>query len=103
MLYSGADLIRTSGQQLERGEKLKVVPKEVEPAASPQQPQLTLDEETQNALLRFARFIHKESKEKEQKNRPRVSKFQPITHPYLRAQENLKRLDDSGQVLDIYA
>ena len=103
MLFSGADLIRTSGQQQARAERI-IEASGVAPVAGRSS---DLDEEMGNALQRFARFIHKESAaKKDAKKEPR--KPLPATvkrgpHLYWEAEERRARLDDFGRLLDIYA
>jgi len=67
MIYSGADLIRTSGQQAERVERLT---KHAEPIAAVQPPQKN-ESGLNDGLLRFARFIHKEKQKKPGKTPPK--------------------------------
>lgn len=98
MIYSGADLIRTSGQQQERLERLQVA-KEVKPTEQTPETKSSLDEETQGALLRFARFINKESKGKKPKPQPAPRKQ---AHPYTKAMEPLQKALDTGLTIDIY-
>ncbi len=100
MLTSGADLIRTSAKQSERLDRIRVVDP-VTPV--PDSGQATLDGDTQNALLRFARFVHKEKENK--KNPPPVKNKRPvgIPLPYL---IQIHLIADSsaqpGQQLNIY-
>lgn len=71
MIYSGADLIRTSGQQVERFGKLGPL-SPVNPVSETEKPsgeQSALDQNTQSALLRLARFVHDKNK-KEGKRPP---------------------------------
>ncbi len=106
MIYSGADLIRTSGQQQERLDRLKVVPneQEVKPPEKSAQTKSSLDEETQGALLRFARFINKENKENGPKKDPpkKLAPKGPADHPYKKSMSVLNRAMDSGLTIDIY-
>jgi hypothetical protein len=91
MIYTGADLIRTSGQHAQRAEKLELVKTPaVEPASS------NLDDSTQDALKRFARFINDK---KPKKPRPYTK---PSSHPYKRQSRAAMELD-RGQLLDIFA
>lgn len=66
------DLIRAASHQHERLEQVRGPKLEaVGSVASTPPAQNGLDGDTQNALLRFARFIHKEKKEKErEKEKP---------------------------------
>ncbi|NJL25821.1 MAG: hypothetical protein HC902_12030 [Calothrix sp. SM1_5_4] len=76
MLYSGADLIKTSGTQNDRLERLKVVTDPVAPApATEKSASSGLDEQTQGALLRFARFVRGKAGEE------RKAKSQPLPCP----------------------
>lgn len=96
MIYSGADLIRTSGQQQERVVKLNVpAVSEVKPTGESKS---RLDEETQGALLRFARFIHKDGQKNSSQKKTKGSK----NHPYIKAQQADDRWFEVGQNLDIY-
>jgi len=96
MIYSGADLIRTGSQHAERVTKLNVpAVSEVKP---PGESKSTLDEETQGALLRFARFIHKDGQKKPSHNKTKSTS----KHPYIKAQEPMDRWFEVGQNLDIY-
>lgn len=91
MIYTGADLIRTSGLQAERAEKLELVrTPEVQPASQ------NLDDSTQDALKRFARFINER---KPKKPKPQIP---PSKHPYQRQTKAAIELD-RGQLLDILA
>jgi hypothetical protein len=92
MIYSGADLIRTSDLQSQRAERLALVKTPaVEPASS------NLDENTQDALKRFARFI---TEQKPKKPKPYTK---PSSHPYNRQKARAAMELDRGQMLDIYA
>jgi hypothetical protein len=92
MIYSGADLIRTSDLQSQRAERLELVKtRAVEPASS------NLDESTQDALKRFARFM---GKQMPKKPRPYTK---PSSHPYNRLKARTAMELDRGQMLDIYA
>jgi len=91
MIYTGADLIRTSGLQSERAEKLELVrTPAVDPASS------NLNENTQDALKRFARFMNEQ---KPKKPRPNTK---PSSHPYSRTKARAAIELDRGQMLDIY-
>lgn len=95
---TGADLIKSAGQLTERAAKLGVAaPQEVKPAN--QAGKSALDEETQGALLRFARFIHKDGKQRapSHKKTPGNQK-----HPYIKAQQSEDRWYEVGQNIDIY-
>jgi hypothetical protein len=94
---SGADLIRTSSQQQERAAKLEITAQEVKPTN--QASQSNLDQETKGALLRFARFIHKDGK-RESPSQKKTSAGK--NHPYSKAQEPLQHLYEVGQNIDIY-
>jgi hypothetical protein len=113
MIYSGADLIRTSGQQQDRVERLRLADRgdagdagAVEPVSSPENPASGLDENTQGALLRFARFLHGRGgsgggagQGRADKKRSPISKSD---NPYIRFAERLERMSDGGQILDLY-
>lgn len=94
MIYTGADLIRTSGQQAARTEKLSVVksPAPVDPASS------EMNDDTKDALQRFARFLN----EKHPRGRP---KLLPSAqgNPYNRHKARSAMELDRGQMLDVYA
>src|SRR3712207_3094642 len=98
MLYSGADLIRTSNLQHERMERLEAMDS-VKPVAASDNPASTLDDQTQNALLRFARFIHKEGEKKKPLRSVRKSH---LKNPYVAAEEREVKLFSRGQTLDVY-
>ncbi len=100
MLYSGADLIRTSGQQQDRFERLQVA-KEVKPTEKAPETKSSLDEETQGALLRFARFINKDGKGKKPKSQPKIFTGSH-SHPYAKSMATLRQAQDTGLTLDIY-
>src|SRR3954470_8591354 len=104
MLYSGADLIRASGQQNERLQRLNTADEgAVPPVAAAQPASGALDGETQGALLRFARFINKEGEKKKPRPAPGTAAAGAAKRdPYREAEENHKRLFDRGQQLDIY-
>jgi hypothetical protein len=105
MLYSGADLIRSSGQQQERLDRLNTADAPLRPVAPPEKPNSATDGETQGALLRFARFIHKEG---EKKKKPSQSETTKASAPaaagdlYAQAESHRQRLFDRGHQLDIY-
>lgn len=101
MIYSGADLIRTSGQQQDRSDRLQIV-KEVKPAEKPSAPKSSLDDETQSALLRFARFINKENEQKKHSPKKSQTKTGSEKHPYQQSMAVLNRHMDSGLTIDIY-
>jgi len=100
MIYSGAELIRTSGQQAERMERLKVVDP-IPPVAAPTPSGTSLDDETHSALMRFARFI-KEDREPPPK-RPKKSALAKVLPDAYQAQIEIEeRRQDLGSSLDIY-
>lgn len=103
MLYSGADLIRTSGQQAERVERIKAA-ESVRAMENPGQSQSSLDGETQGALLRFARFVNDE-KNQSKKQPPKPSKPAPPGLPAAYASQigMGATVDGRGATLDIYA
>ena len=88
MIYSGLDLIRKSESTQVRAEKFAGV----RPVTEPQK--ANKDPDQQGALLRFARFVNKESKRKP------ASKSSK--HPYAAAFQRLRQIEDTGQMLDIY-
>ena len=99
MLTSGASLSRTSGQQAERADRLKVVDP-VQPVASPAANHSPLDGSTHDALARFARFIHKEKEKGEKPPRKHVPKG--IPDAYRSQIEIHNRRQDYGSMLDVY-
>ena len=95
MIYSGTDLIRTSGQHQARFERLGDKP---EPSAvqGVQSTSTELrDDDTKGALLRFARFIKGSTQKKRQGQRH-------SGNPYLRFQQRLQSQSDKGQLFDIF-
>lgn len=103
MIYSGADLIRTSGQQQDRLERLRLVDSSgVEPVGTPENPASGLDDNTQSALMRFARFIHKDKKEHPQRSQQPRKPASSMAHPYLKQAERWERLQDEGRLLNLY-
>ena len=101
MLYSGADLIRTSGLQHERLDRLDKEDGAVKPVSPPENPTSQLDDQTQGALLRFARFIHKE-KDKKPRKASRPETLNSATNPYIKAEEREAQLFGRGHSLDVY-
>lgn len=100
MLYSGAHLIKTGGQQLELFNKLKLGPQPIQPVNHASPSGSSLDEETQGALLRFARFINQENEKKQKEtNRPAQNK----SHPYKKAFAAEFKFTNTGLIIDIYA
>jgi hypothetical protein len=104
MLYSGADLIRTSGQQLERLEKLEAVapvrPVSATTASSDQSN--TLDENTHSALLRFARFVHDNKKQAPKPHSSKKSGSLPETY-LIQIAFSDPETREANHVLDLYA
>lgn len=101
-MLSGSDLVRTSGHLTELAQKLKVVDSPaVKAVESPPEGKQGLDEDTQNALVRFARFINKEGQKKHQ---PKPIKSAPKALPkaYLTQVEALDQDERSGGILNIY-
>lgn len=94
-------MIRTSGEQSERVERLKVA--EPVPAAPPSPAGNTaLDQGTQNALLRFARFVRDDQKRRRKtKATPRAEKA-ALPETYLFQIDLHGREHDLGSSLDIY-
>jgi hypothetical protein len=78
MLATGVDLVRTSASQAERLERFDPIEG---PAPIAKSQSSTLDTGTQDALMRFARFIHKEKKKRPilevVKAPPRKASIQP--------------------------
>lgn len=99
MIFSGADLIRNSGRQAERAEKLKDTSKTQVQAPEKKSP---IDEETGGALLRFARFIHGE-KDKKKKSAKKSASKRHAKNPYLELEERMAAEAAKGQSLDIAA
>ena len=103
MIFSGADLIRNSGRQAERVEKLKDTST---PAVKAPEKKAPIDEETSGALLRFARFIHGEKEKKKKpskKSSPNPASKRYAKNPYLAPEERLAEESAKGQSLDIAA
>jgi hypothetical protein len=101
VIFSGADLIRNSGRQAERAEKLKDTST---PAVQAPEKKSPIDEETGGALLRFARFIHgeKEKKKKPAKKTSLNSESKRYAkNPYVMLEERLAAESARGQSLDI--
>lgn len=89
---SGADLIKTSTHIHDRVERLRLA----EPVAaveSPGQSGSALDDDTQNALMRFARFIKNEG----QAQQPKPKK-KGLSAAYTRHLEQ----DEKGAILNVY-
>lgn len=63
-----------------------------------------LDEESQSALTRFARFIHRERDAKKKKSAPAAtpSRF-GSANPYRVAEEREAQRESLGQSLDVFA
>ena len=96
MIYSGADLIRTSGQQAERVQRLRPLSPAgaVAPVAS--------TDNSESALLRFAHFLRQEREKA--KAKPPNKAFQKKTsgNPYDLAEQRLQNAFGRGKILDIY-
>ena len=100
-MHSGVELIRTSGRQAERLDRLRPV-EPVPPVDNPTPSHSSLDNETQGALLRFARFVHAE---KEQKDKPPAKKKPPQGIPPAYLNQISFTPDESaktGSMIDIY-
>ena len=97
MIYSGADLIRTSGQQAERMERLQVVAPAA--AVSPTVP----PENADSGLLRFARFLQKERQKQKGKASPSASQSQTSSNPYVLAAQHQEEIFRRGHLLNIFA
>lgn len=102
MLATGVELMKTSASQAERLEAFKPL-EGTPPIAKTQAGASSLDSGTQDALMRFARFLHKEEKKK--KVYLEVVKAPPIKRtiqPYLDTlaiEENLLKI---GANIDMY-
>lgn len=108
MLYSGATLMRTNNDLQERLEKAGI--HRVKPVSGPAEQGENLDGDTRGALLRFARFIHKEKNPKQRKpgsasheQGARATRAPQAMHPYTTAFFALSKSLECGQILDIYA
>lgn len=88
MIYSGVDLIRQAENTQARVERLQGP----SPVAAAQSEEREPDQ--QGALMRFARFLHKEKRKKP------VSK--PSAHPYAQAFAKARQSEDVGQILNAY-
>jgi hypothetical protein len=103
MIYSGADLIRRSGEQAAAlraydGDRPATV-QAAKPVVSVQNESGRMGEDTGSALLRFARFVHDETKKKRDQNEAKKSRSK---NPYLRLQQHAKERSEIGQMYDIY-
>lgn len=102
-MLSGADLIKTSGQIQERAHRLKAVPdSDVKKVESPGQTKASLDQDTQNALMRFARFI-KDGEKKKPKEPPKKVAAKGLPQPYLDQIQSLDVAQRSGGMINIFA
>lgn len=97
MIYSGTDLLKTSGAQQTKLERLRVAAA-VAPVTPAGNPDSNPEQDSHGALLRFARFIHKEG-ERSKLKRPRPAAL--AGQPYLLSEERRQALFDRGRVLDI--
>lgn len=95
MIFSGADLIRNAGQLAERMER--TAPAGAVRAVG-EGPSNQLDDETQNALMRFARFLNKDKAPPKKKASPQNK----TANPYLVAEERENRRESLGNTLDLY-
>jgi hypothetical protein len=101
MMYSGVELIRASGRQAERLDRLRPV-EPVAPVDDSTPSHSSLDSETQGALLRFARFVHGE---KGQKDKPTPNKRSAKGVPQAYLNQIGFTPDEStktGSLIDIY-
>jgi hypothetical protein len=98
MLFSGAELIKTSGNQVERMERMgKRSVEAVKPVENPGQSQSSLDSDSgKNALLRFAKFI----KDANSSPPKRLKKGLPAA--YVHQAELTQEHPGSGAMLNIY-
>lgn len=103
-MYSGADLVRRSGQHAEQVGRFKIL----EPVAAvtpPDAGESTLDGDTRNALLRFAKFVRQKAQnepnpdEGHRKKKPESLGLHPA---YVVQIEALDPNPPSGNLLDIY-
>jgi hypothetical protein len=94
MLSSGADLVRTSSHNVERAQRLNANVEAIRPVEN----QSSLNEDTQNALLRFARFVNREKKPKSNK-KPNGK----LPKGYLTQVQNVNQDERSGGMINIYA
>lgn len=99
MIYSGVDMIRTSGQQVERLERLKVVET---PPVQPASDSPASREDTQNALLRFAKFVKDEGKKKKTAPLKRQVKQSGLPEGYLNQLPANFNAQRSGGMIDVY-
>lgn len=98
MIYSGVDLIRSSGQAAARAERLvESTPQEVQAT----QPKQALDEQTGNALLRFARFVREKNGKEKQKEKQKDRLKKDSQNPYLKHQLNAEARENLGKILNI--
>jgi hypothetical protein len=101
MLATGAELIKTSATQAERLDRFN--PVEGPSPIAKTQTETSLDSGTQDALMRFAKFIHKEKKKKpvlqllESPAQPR-----PTLKGYLDQLALAERFERIGSNVDIY-
>lgn len=101
MLYSGAELTRTSGRLTERVSRLRTV-ETVVPVTGPGEGQSTLDGDTQSALQRFARFVHKE-KEKSAPPQKRIKRSATsLPQSYTLQIQVTSEVQGRGALLDIF-
>ena len=96
MIYSGADLIRNSSQLAERFERSATV-ESVRPIGD--SPAGLLDEDTQDALARFARFLNQDKAPP----RKKASSRSKTINPYALAEERENEREGLGHTVDIYA
>jgi hypothetical protein len=98
---TGADLLGTTVQNAERAQRLNAREPGVKPVESLGDKQSSLDEDTQGALLRFARFINKEG---QKKHSPKPPKVVPTGLPqaYITQVQNLNQDERSGAMINIY-
>jgi len=105
MIYSGADLIRTSTRQAAAvrsfsGEPLTAqAVKAVESAPAVNH---NPKEDNGSALLRFARFVRDEKDQRRPPNQSGTGAIRRSANPYIRLQQRAREDSERGQVLDIY-
>ena len=101
MLYSGAELTRNSGRLTERVSRLKSV-EPVVPVAGPSESQSSLDGETQGALQRFARFVHKEKEKSASPQKPIRRSPSGVPQSYTLQIQVTSEVQGRGALLDIF-
>lgn len=101
MLYSGAELTRTSSRLNERVSRLKNV-ETVVPVTGPSEGQSTLNQDTQSALQRFARFVHREKEKSVSPSKPVKRSQGGLPQSYTVQIEVTSQVQGRGALLDIF-